>query len=88
MLGFASKRANTLELLGPIIVQKLNRSYLLEGPMRDEHLTIDQCEEMAEALRQNAADLPDGSEKENLLKLAEGYRDLANMKRMVLRKVN
>jgi hypothetical protein len=56
--------------------------------MRDEHLTIDQCEEMAEALRQGAADLPDGSEKENLLKLAEGYRELANMKRMVLRRVN
>jgi hypothetical protein len=56
--------------------------------MRDEHLTIDQCEEMAEALRQGAADLPDGAEKENLLKLAEGYRELANMKRMVLRKVN
>jgi hypothetical protein len=53
-----------------------------------EHLTIDECSELAEALRQDAAALPNGSEKENLLKLAECYRDLANIKRMVLRKVN
>jgi hypothetical protein len=56
--------------------------------MHGEHLTIDECSELAEALRQDAAALPNGSEKENLLKLAECYRDLANIKRMVLRKVN
>jgi hypothetical protein len=56
--------------------------------MHCEHLTIDECNELAEALRQDAAALPNGSEKENLLKLAECYRDLANIKRMVLRKVN
>jgi len=56
--------------------------------MQDEHLTVDECDEIAEALRQDAACLPSGLEKENLLKLAEGYRDLANAKRMVLRKVN
>ena len=55
--------------------------------MQDEHLTVDECDEIAEAL-QDAASLPSGLEKENLLKLAEGYRDLANVKRMVLRKVN
>jgi hypothetical protein len=61
---------------------------LPEVVMHDEHLTADECDELAEALRQDAAALPNGSKKENLLKLAEGYRDLANIKRMVLRKVN
>ena len=56
--------------------------------MQEEHLTAHQCDELAEGLRQDAAALPNGLEKENLLKLAEGYRDLANIKRMVLRKVN
>jgi hypothetical protein len=56
--------------------------------MEAEHLTAAQCDELAEALLQDAAALPDGSERENLLKLAAGYRDLANMKRTVLRKAN
>jgi hypothetical protein len=56
--------------------------------MQDEHLTVGGCDELAEALREDAADLQNGPEQESLLKLAEGYRDLANMKRMVLRKVN
>ena len=56
--------------------------------MQDEHLTVDDCDELVEALFQDAAALPDGSERENLLKLAERYRTLSNMKRMILRKVN
>jgi hypothetical protein len=56
--------------------------------MREEHLTVDQCDELAKALREDAAQLPHGSDKENLLQLAENYRVLADMKRMVLRKVN
>ena len=56
--------------------------------MQDEHLTVDQCDELAKALREDAARLPQGSERENLLQLAEGYRVLADMKRMVLRRVN
>ena len=56
--------------------------------MQDEYFTIDECDELAEALRQDAAALANGSEKEILLKLAECFRDLANIKRMVLRKVN
>jgi hypothetical protein len=56
--------------------------------MPDEHLTVDECDELEEALRQDAASLPNGPDKENLLKLAEGYRVLANVKRMVLSKVN
>ena len=56
--------------------------------MQDEHLTVDQCDELAKALREDAARLPHGSEREYLLQLAEDYRVLADMKRMVLRKVS
>ena len=56
--------------------------------MQDRTLTADECDELAEALRQDAADLPSCSRKEDLLQLAERYRDLANMKRIVLRNVN
>jgi hypothetical protein len=56
--------------------------------MQEEHLTADQCDEVAKALREDAARLPHGSERENLLQLAEGFRVLADMKRMVLREVN
>ena len=56
--------------------------------MQDEPLTVDECDELAEALRERAASLPNGSQRENLLQLAEGYRLLADMKRMVVRKVN
>ncbi len=56
--------------------------------MQEEHLTVDQCNELTEALHEDAACLPHGSQREKLLQLAEGYRLLADMKRMVLRKVN
>lgn len=56
--------------------------------MQEEHLTVEQCDELANALREDAACLPHGSERENLLQLAEGYRVLADVKRMVLRQVN
>jgi len=54
----------------------------------EEHLTADQCDELAKALREDAAQLPHGSDKESLLRLAADYRVLADMKRMVLRKMN
>jgi hypothetical protein len=54
----------------------------------EEDLTVDECDELAKALREDAACLPHGSERENLLQLAEDYRILADMKRMVLSKVN
>ena len=38
--------------------------------MQEEHLTVDQCDELAKALREDAACLPRGSEKEHLLQLA------------------
>jgi hypothetical protein len=55
---------------------------------RKRDLTAVECDELAESLRQDAAALPDELEKENLLELAECYRDLAQMKRLVSRKVN
>ncbi len=60
----------------------------LRAVMQEERLTVDQCDELAKALHEDAARLPHGSERENLLQLAEDYRVLARMKRMVLRKVN
>jgi len=54
----------------------------------ERDLTADECDELAEALRQDAAALPDELKKANLLELAECYSDLAQMKRLVIRKVN
>ena len=54
----------------------------------EQHLTVDQCDELAKALREDAACLPHGSERDYLLQLADDYRLLADMKRMVLHKVN
>jgi hypothetical protein len=56
--------------------------------MRDEHLMVEERDELAKALLEDAAALTDESKKENFLKLAQGYRNLANMKRKVSRKVN
>jgi hypothetical protein len=55
---------------------------------QERDLTADECDELAETLRHDAAALPDDLKKANLLELAEGYRNLAQMKRSVLRKVN
>jgi hypothetical protein len=52
------------------------------------NLTAVECDDLAEALRHDAAALSDELEKENLLELAECYRNLAQMKRLALRKVN
>jgi hypothetical protein len=51
-------------------------------------LTAEECDLLADTLSDDAAALPIGSKKEGLLKLAESYRILAQMKRLVLRKVN
>jgi len=52
------------------------------------NLTVEQCEALAAALFEDAAILPPGPEQEKLLQLAQGYRDLAALKRLVARKVN
>ena len=56
--------------------------------MQEEHLTVDQCDELVKALIEDAARVPVGPKREHLLQLAEGYRLLAEMKRIVLRKIN
>ena len=53
----------------------------------DEHLTADECDELADALLLHADAVP-SEEREKMLALAEGYRSLAIMKRMVEREVN
>jgi hypothetical protein len=55
---------------------------------QERNLTAVECDELAEALRDDAAVLPDELEKANLMELAECYRDLAQMKRLVSRKAN
>jgi len=56
--------------------------------MSEERLTVDQCDELAKALREDADRLPQGAEKERLLRLAEYCRALGAMKRIIYRKVN
>jgi hypothetical protein len=43
--------------------------------MQDKPLTVDECDEVAEALRERAASLSNGLERANLLKLAECFRE-------------
>jgi hypothetical protein len=58
-------------------------------PMETERaLTVEECDHLADALSDEAAALPVGSKKDGLLRLAESYRSLARMKRLVLREVN
>ena len=54
----------------------------------EEHLTADQCDELSRHLKQDAESVPNEAEKTELLDLAKAYRQLAHLKRMVLRKVN
>jgi hypothetical protein len=61
----------------------LNKPICLSTVMQDEPLTVDECYEMAEALRERAASLPNGSEREKLLMLAGCFRELANIKRVL-----
>ena len=54
----------------------------------EQNLTAEQCEELAAALSEEAALLPLGSKKDELLRLAQSYRNLAIIKGLVGRKVN
>ena len=49
--------------------------------MQEEHLTVDQCDELAKALREHAARLPHGSERENLLQLVPRHRGFDSLQR-------
>ena len=53
-----------------------------------ENLSVEQCTELADALLEDAASLPMGPNRQMLMRLAEGYRELAAMKAWVLNKVN
>ncbi|MFY9952848.1 hypothetical protein [Bradyrhizobium sp.] len=57
-------------------------------PEPSRNITADECDELADALVEASAPLPPGPKKQETLKLAHGYRDLAKMKRLVLRNVN
>jgi hypothetical protein len=52
------------------------------------NLTVEQCEELAAAIAEEAALLSPGSKKQALLKLAQSYRDLAAMKGLIARNLN
>ncbi|HEY5254701.1 MAG TPA: hypothetical protein VIJ53_08615 [Acidobacteriaceae bacterium] len=49
------------------------------------HLTIEECQFLADSLSDDAATLTAGPKKEGLLKLAAGYRNLAKMMALVAR---
>jgi hypothetical protein len=52
------------------------------------NLTVEKCHELADAMFEDAAAQPPGSRKEELLKLARGYRNLAAMKEWLSGKLN
>jgi hypothetical protein len=70
-----------------LVLKKSNKS-IPEVVMPDDNLTTAQCDELAEALFEEAAALPEGSKKENILHLAQSYRSLAIIKELLARKVN
>ena len=82
----SSGKKTIRERLGPALFG-IDQIDCLRAVMKEARLTVDQCDELAKALHEDAARLPHGSDREGLLQLAEGYRLLAEMKRMVLRKV-
>ena len=57
-------------------------------PEPSRNMTADECDELAALLLEDAAELPPGQKQGEILKLVFGYRDLAKMKRLVLRNVN
>jgi hypothetical protein len=57
-------------------------------PELSRNMSADECEELAALLVEDAAELPPGQKQAEILKLVFGYRDLAKMKRLVLRNVN
>ena len=57
--------------------------------MSEEPLTAAQCYELERAMREDAATLPpDSPVKKALLRMAEGYRLLGDLKKSLLRRVD
>jgi len=54
----------------------------------ERDLTFDECEELASVLFEDAAAMLPGPKKRSTLKLAQSYRSLGKMKRLVLQNVN
>lgn len=54
----------------------------------ETNLTVEECRELAAAMFEDAAALPPGPKKDEILKLAQGYRDLAEMKGWLAKKLN
>jgi len=54
----------------------------------ERHLTPGECDDLAVSTAPRRCRITDELEKETLLELAQCYRDLAQMKRLVLHKVN
>jgi hypothetical protein len=52
------------------------------------NLTVEECRELAAAMFEDAAALPPGPKKDEILKLAQGYHDLAKMKGWLAKKLN
>lgn len=57
-------------------------------PEQPINLTADECDELADALTEEAAALPTGQKQLEIINLAHCYRDLARMKRLLARNVN
>lgn len=77
--------------LGTFITQavgELWRRVQFMGSEQERKMTADECEELADALAEDAAALSLGPKKQETSNLAHCYRSLAQMKRLVLRKVN
>jgi hypothetical protein len=49
---------------------------------------IEECRELATAMLEDAAGLPPGPKKDEMLKLAHGYQSLAKMKEWLAKKMN
>jgi hypothetical protein len=60
----------------------------MAGKNEPTSLTLKECRELAAALFEDAAALPPGPKKDEILKLAHGYQILAEMKERLAKKVN
>jgi hypothetical protein len=63
-------------------------SAFMKTEQQPSNLTVEQCEELAASLLEDAAALPTCQKQKEILKLAGDYHNLAKIKRLVLRKVN
>ncbi|HWJ17084.1 MAG TPA: hypothetical protein VNR65_00005 [Geobacterales bacterium] len=52
------------------------------------NLTVEECRELAVGMFEDSAALPPGPKKDELLKLARGYRNLAQLKEWLSGKLN